>query len=569
MPNLTAKLLQDFHKTTPMREGILNWYPFADGASVLERSDGALTSFFRSRFKDVASFGDTYAGGRKFDYVVSIDPGEITVDLLSAYYSCLKPHGRLLLAFENPYGLQYFAGKRNPRTNMPFTFLSGESGKEVESRLRQAEFAAQKWYYPFTNHYFTREVYSRDYLPNEFLNFRGHFFIEYDDTKEFDERGLWKEVVRNGAFEFMCCSYLVEARVNAQDKPCDVDFAAITAYREPEKAFITTLHNNGAARKQAIFPEGKGRLQAIAGNHRELARLGVNILPVSVEDDVLIMKRLDLPTLWDYWAGKLTRGELKKEDMFSHFDRIRESIYKAAKNGRCYWELVPANCFYDENTDELTFFDQEYYWEDADPDIAVARALHSLKYAPLVAPEFAQSGVSTKWLDALIERYSLAEKWDALALKADQETRDFVFNDAHTEPIEHIIRSTEERLRKHNMIRPELLKPYEKMCIAAETLKSMSFVRPIIYGYGIRGRRLHTAFEACGMDIAAIIDRQMPVVSGVLCLSNIDEIANNVNNTKFDVIVVTPLKGADDIAHELRDKARCPVVTLEEFIEVR
>lgn len=562
MPNLTAKLLQDFYKTTPMREGVLNWYPFAYGSSVLERSNDALTPFFRLRSAEVVSFGDEYKGSEKFDYVVSIDPGEITVDLLTKYYGYLKPHGRLLLAFENPYGLQYFAGKRNPRTYMPFTFWNGESKKEVEIRLKRAGFTAQKWYYPFTNHYFTREVYSQDYLPNEFLNFRGHIFIEDDDTKEFDERGLWKEIIRNGVFEFMCCSYLVEARVNAEDKPCDVDFATITAYREPEKAFITTVHSNGMAYKQAVFNQGKSKLQSIVDNHIELSRLGVNTLPLSLENDVLVMKRLDLPTLWDYWAEKLLSGELKKEELFSQFDRLRESIYKAAKNGRCYWELVPANCFYDENIDELIFFDQEYYWENGDPDIAVVRALHSLKYAPQFAPEFAQNGISTNWLNALIERYDLTEKWDVLALQAHNKTRDFVFNDTHTEPIENVIRHTDERLRKHNRFRPEL-KRYEEMRMAAEALKSMNIVHPVIYGYGIRGKMLYTVLETGGMDIAAIVDKQIPVVRGVMCLSSVDEITNN---TTVGIIVVTPLQGANEIANELRNKVRCPIVTLEELV---
>ena len=499
MPNITTKSLRDFYKTTPMREGVLNWYPLTEGSTVLERSSGALTPLLRSRCDVVVSCEGEYRGKEKFDYVVSIDPDEITINLLTNYHAHLKPGGRLLLAFENPYGLQFFSGKRNPRTQMPYTFQKGESRKEVEIRLKQAGFSAQKWYYPFTNHYFAREVYSQNYLPNEFLNFRGHIFTEDEDTKEFDERGLWKEVIRNGAFEFMCCSYLVEARVSQEDQPCNVDYAAITAYREPAKAFITTLCNNGMAYKHAVFGEGKGSLRAIADNHAELARLGVNTLPVSIKNDVLEMKRLDLPTLWDCWAGKLVSGKLIKEEVFRQFDSIRESIYIAAKNGRCYWELVPANCFIDESADELIFFDQEYYWDNADPDIAVARALHALIYAP----QFTGSETSSNWLSDLKKRYSLTEKWSTLAPLAHKETRNLVFNDAHTKPIEDASRCTSERLQERFHFREKLTQFEQKQASDEAWIadRTAGTAHPIRSGSNVNDQMRHCEHETNDTDI--------------------------------------------------------------------
>ena len=558
MSSIISRQLQNFYKVSPMREGIINWYPFESKSTVLESSSGALTRLLLEKCAHVTSFDSEYDGKGKFDYIVCIDPGEITTELLSKYRSYLNSNGRLLMAFENPNGLQYFAGKRNPRTGFPFQFWFGESKTETEIRLKKAGFFGQKWYYPFTNHYFTREVYSENYLPNEFLNHRGFEYIEDDYTKEFDERRLWKEVIRGGAFEFLCNSYLVEARACKDDEPCNVDFAAITAYREREKAFITTVNSDGIARKHAVFREGLDRLNIIAENHSDLKRLGVNVLPMKIDGDCLTMKRLNMPTLWDYWTRKLMSDELDEELLFDHFDRIRDSIYASAKEGRCYWEIVPANCFYDIENDDLIFFDQEYYWENIDPDMVLVRAIYALKYSA----EFKKDPKTQGWINSLKDRYNLTEKWDFLSELADRKTREFVFNEVHTKPLDRVVERTTIREREHASERNAEHARYEKMCIAANSLQLMGIQHVAIYGYGLRGKMLRYVLEMVDMEPVFIIDKQLPFLCGIPLFDSIEKIS--AENTP-DGIVVTPVKGASEIAAELRKKVKCNVMTIEEL----
>ncbi len=556
MSSIISKQLQNFYNVSPMREGIINWYPFESKSTVLESSNGALTRLLREKCAHVTSFDIEHDGKGKFDYIVFIDPGEITTELLSKFRSYLNSNGRLLMAFDNPNGLQYFAGKRNPRTGFPFQFWFGESKTETEIRLRKAGFFGQKWYYPFVNHYFTREVYSEDYLPNEFFNHRGSEYIEDDYTKEFDERGLWKEVIRGGAFEFLCNSYLVEARASKDDEPCNVDFAAITAYREREKAFITTVNKDGTARKHAVFREGLNRLHIIAENHRDLKRLGVNVIPMKIDGDSLTMKRLNMPTLWDYWTRKLIRDELDEALLFDHFDRIRDSIYASAKEGRCYWEMVPANCFYDIENDNFVFFDQEYYWENIDPDMGLVRAIYALKYSP----EFQNDPKTQAWINALKDRYHLTEKWGCLTELADRKTREFVFNEVHTKPLDKELERTEIRQREHASERNAEHARYEKMCIAANTLQSMGIQHVAIYGYGLRGKMLRYVLEMIDMEPVFIIDKQLPFLCGIPLFDSIEKISAE---STPDAIVVTPAKGAGEIAAELLRKVKFNVMTIE------
>lgn len=558
MSLIISRQLQNFYKVSPMREGILNWYPFASDSAVLEQSDGALTRLLLEKCESVTSFGKEYDGSGLFDYVVCIDPEEITTELLIKYRSYLTSHGRLLMAFDNPYGLQYFAGKRNPRTDLIFQWV-GESKREIEIRLKQAGFERQKWYYPFTNHYFAREVYSENYLPNEFLNHRDHIFVEDDYSKEFDERELWNEVIRGGAFEFLCNSYLVEACVCNEDEPCDVDFAAITAYREHEKAFITTVHNDGTACKRAVFQEGLERLNILAENHNDLKRLGVNVLPVRIDGGCLKMERINLPTLLDYWTQKLQNGELDECLLFAHFDRIRDAIKASAKEGRSYWELVPANCFYDAEKDELIFFDQEYYWENVDPDMVLVRAINALRYSV----EFQKDKKTSSWISALKERYDLTEKWDSLSELAGRKTSEFVFNKVHTKPLDRAVERAKNRAAERNAERAAERIRYKKMCIAVNTLLLMGIQHPAIYGYGLRGKMLRYVLEMVDIDPACIVDKQLPFVCGVPLFDSVDRIpAKNIP----DAIIVTPFKGADEIAAELRKKVNCHVMTIEELV---
>jgi len=558
MLNLYSKSIQDFYRTSPMREGILNWYPFDEKASVLESSGGALTDFLRSHCTIAETFNGDYKGESKFDYIVVIDPGEITSGLLKKYHSLLNEHGCLLMAFENSYGLQYFAGKRNLYTGLPYNFQNGVNKAEVENSLKLAGFAGQKWYYPFTNHYLTQEIYSDNFMPNEFLNHRGQAFIEDDYTKGFDERVLWKEIIRGGAFPFLCNSYLVEARVCADDKECNVDFAAITAYRESSKAFITTVHSDGTAKKRAVFDEGKVCLKSLDAIHKELEVLGVNVLPVNLEGDSLIMKRLNLPTIWDYWSRKLIEGRLEERELFSHYDRIYEEIKKSSVQGRIYWELVPANCFYDADKDELIFFDQEFFWEGFNPDVVIVRAI----YALILSVEFHQDPRINEWIDKLKKRYGLTNKWDELSKIAFNKTHEYVFNTVHTEPVTKSAERVVWHMEELQTEREREFRRYKKMCITANALKDMNINHTVIYGYGVRGKMLRYVLEENGIDIACIIDKSLPNVRGVPLFPTIEEVAADI---EMDVIIVTPLKDAKHMADDIRLKTRCHVVTVEEI----
>ncbi len=549
--------LREFYLTSPMREGVLCWYPFKQGASALDLTGGALTRLIKSRCGRVVTGGAK--AGERFDYVIVIDPDDFSVNALKAFRSMLNSRGRLLMAYENPFALRYWNGKESPKTGMPYSSLLGRDGRagmaETRSRLKQAGFEGQKWYYPLTDHWFTREVYSESFLPGEYLNNRFIAYIEAAAGLKFDERALYREVIRGGAFEFMCGAYLAEARVFGGDDPCPVDYAAVTAYREPGKRFATTVRNDGKVYKTPLHPSGRAGVSNTAKNHADLAELGINVLKTEEDGGALVMPRVNLPTLWDYWTDKLSCGTFDFNEMAGHFDRIRDYIYKASANGRCYWEMVPANCFYDADRDEMTFFDQEYYWENVSPDIAVARALWAVPYSAA----FSRDKRSAAWLEALKERYGLSRNWNELVKLAEVKTREEVFGGGCAVLEAETLKSVEQ-IRNYESREMSSYARRRRFGGVSAKLRGMSFKNPIVYGYGRRGRDLSAALKESGMEPAAVVDKALRAYPSA------DLVPARAN---ADVIIVSVLEGAADIKEELKRRLALPVFTLEELLNER
>jgi hypothetical protein len=528
-----------------MREAVLCWYPFKSNAKMLDLSNGILSQLLQNN-------GNVSSTGKEFDYAVVLDPDDISVDTLKGLRAKLNSHGRLLIAYENPFALRYWAGKSFADTGNSYDslFKCGEnplpSKAELTIRLKLAGFEGQKWYYPLTDHWLAHEIYSENYLPDEYLNQRFIPYIADDINLQFDERPLYREVIRGGAFEFMCGAYLVEARTNENNEPCPVDYAAVTAYREPAKRFATIVRSDGIVVKKALHKDGYESLKKMQKNHEELAGLGVNVISLSLEGDSLKMPRLELPTIWDYWVKKLTLGTFDENEMFAQYGRICEAIYKSSANGKCYWELVPANCFYDEKADDLIFFDQEHCWENVSPDVAAVRAIWGLIYSPAFNKESKQN----EWIKALKEQCSLTERWDELSIIAHNHTLKEVFNDIF-DIFGDVSKAAVKRVKERTTLRNK----YSRIFQASKRIIKIGFNKPAIYGYGLRGKTLRRVLEDIGLEVSVIIDKN------VRTYKTIEEAPE-----EYDVLIVSILNDGEDIANELREKVSVPVFTLEELI---
>ena len=243
---------------SPVRQNILEWYPFNKDATVLEIGAGcgaisgvlcrnakhvtsvdlskrrSLINANRNREYDnltimVGNFNDVVLE-EKYDYITLIGvleyagyytddehPFEAFLKKISGY---LKENGKLLIAIENKFGLKYWAGCREDHTGKFFDGLEGyidtESkvrtfGKEELTKIiKDAGYSGVEFYYPFPDYKFPVQIFSDDYLPKEDdLNIG---LDTFDNTRMmlFNENRVYASLLKEKKFDFFANSFFVE-----------------------------------------------------------------------------------------------------------------------------------------------------------------------------------------------------------------------------------------------------------------------------------------------------------------------------------------------------------------------
>lgn len=243
---------------SPVRWNVLEWYPFKEGASVLEIGAGCgaisgvlckncsrVTSVDLSKRRSminatrnqqcenltimVGNFNDVVLQ-EKYDYITLIgvleyagyytDANEPFVAFLKKISDYLKPEGKLLIAIENKFGLKYWAGAREDHTGGFFDGLEGYIGTESKVRtfskdglakiIADAGYSGSEFYYPFPDYKFPTQIFSDSYLPKEDdLNLS---LDVYDNSRMFlmNENRVYAELLKEGKFDFFANSFFVE-----------------------------------------------------------------------------------------------------------------------------------------------------------------------------------------------------------------------------------------------------------------------------------------------------------------------------------------------------------------------
>jgi 2-polyprenyl-3-methyl-5-hydroxy-6-metoxy-1,4-benzoquinol methylase len=242
---------------SPIRENIINWYPFKEGSSCLEigggcgaitgalcRSVAQVTSVELSkrratilyeRHKDndnltvyVGNLNDIELQEGSYDYVILNGVLEYAgmftktqnpyKDFLENIKRYIKPGGELLIAIENRYGMKYFAGAREDHTARFFDGIEGYpkgdpvrtfGKKELEELIKSAAMEVKSFYYPHPDYKMPLEIYSDDALPKDGSQLIAAYNFDYDRYTLFDETKAYDGIVANGQFAFFANSFFV------------------------------------------------------------------------------------------------------------------------------------------------------------------------------------------------------------------------------------------------------------------------------------------------------------------------------------------------------------------------
>jgi len=429
--NVAAALEYDtrwacFYHLTPIRENILNWYPFKPGASALEIGGGfgAVTGalcdkcasvtavelskrraeglFARHQHRDnlkviVGNLNDIEFN-EKFDYITLIGVLEYACaftdapDPFNAFLSklrkLLKPDGRLLIAIENRYGLKYWCGAEEDHTGHPFDGLNNYEGvthaktfgkAELTKLLTAAGFQACNYYYPYPDYKLPNVIYTDRFLPSTDAAAAPREFYLNNEYFTANERGLLPEISENGAFPFFSNSYFVEASPS-QLPENEVVYAVLSTDRKPEYAVGTVIDSNGTVTKFPLSSKANDHLLRLDANHAYLKKCGIPLIDQKLDKNSCVSPFIEAATADKVASKMLANGDT--DGVRSIFKLLSEAVAKCSPVTKAQGKSIAEKIFIDMNLSnafiidgKLHFFDQEWVMDNADPRFVIYRAL--------------------------------------------------------------------------------------------------------------------------------------------------------------------------------------------------
>lgn len=301
-----------FYHFTYVRQNILNWYPFKKDSDVLEigAGMGAITGVLCKKCKKVTSvelskkrsetlitrckdydnleliignFNDIKFK-QKFDYITLIgvleyanlytDSDNAFEFFLSKIKSLLKPDGKLLIAIENQFGLKYFAGACEDHTNLQYDGICGYENKKgpitygknrICKLLDNVGLCYKRFYYPLPDYKLPNVIFSDEFLPDECLIENMYDVYYYEDAVlNFDEKRVYKEIIKEGKFDFFANSFFVECSQRSFDKI--IDFAVYNSNNNADTLYSIEKYNNGEYIRKKINVSGKDEEEKIKIN---------------------------------------------------------------------------------------------------------------------------------------------------------------------------------------------------------------------------------------------------------------------------------------------------------------
>lgn len=270
----------------------------------------------------VFEYAQSYIGGEK--------PFETFMEIMKKH---LAPHGRLVIAIENRFGLKYWAGCREDHLGTYFNGIEGYPGGGgvrtftrggLEKICRANGITDYSFYYPYPDYKFMTCVYSDERLPKagELSDNMRNF--DRDRLLLFDEKNVFDSLIEEGLFPQFSNSYVL-----VTGEPLPVTYARFSNDRAPEFAIRTEIrkaetadgHNGkearGAAemevRKIPLTEGARAHVKKLEETYHRLEKLyegsGLSINRCRLDGDEAVFEYLPGRTLEELLDGCLERED--------------------------------------------------------------------------------------------------------------------------------------------------------------------------------------------------------------------------------------------------------------------
>lgn len=415
-------------KYESLAKGLFSWYNFDPKAVVLEvnpTEDMSKPEYDR------------------YDYIIAyhaFDGCEDEVETLKKWMNYLDDDGHLLLVVENRFGLKYFCGAKDPYTGVCYdginNYLKGASKegrcysrKDIENIFKSSGVDKYKFYYPVPDSRMPQMIFTDNYKNgiNAFERLVDYNYM--DEAMVGVEHRIMGEMIDAGSLSFMANSFVIEIAKNAE--LADINYAVITADRGEEAGFATTIcgacgdEENWVVNKRPLYLQGEANLTKLYDNMNWLTECGVPALKTTLNRDKYGLC-LSMPYCQDEGLTNVLKELVvdDKEKFLDIFDKIYDYIHKAsgktAAHGctdvileKGYIDLAPCNAFYNQETGDITFYDQEFVMENVPAGFAMYRTLkYCYASARMMEEEIPIADMYNRYgiTDAKIEEYEVIEK---------------------------------------------------------------------------------------------------------------------------------------------------------------
>lgn len=344
----------------------------------------------------------------KFDYILSIGSLELYNDIINEsgkekfekiinhFKSHLKENGKFLIAFDNKYGMKYFANiyaNKNIVGNSKFTLSKNDSSKI----LLENGFKNIKYYYPLPDYKLTNVIFSDEYLP-DIENISRSFIYNENEFVSFNFMEGYTEILKDDKeiFKYFANSYFIEATTDIKIEN-KIKFVSFTNLRK-NKYRIKTIIGNEIVEKHSFNENSESHINQIKQNIKIMKELNIDIIDNYDENKVYSSYIENLIT-YDKFLIELLKNNKKEEFKkvilnYKDFlinklvkvdepynDNIFQKYNVEYKNESLknmiflkygFWDLIFQNIFYDK--DNLIVFDQEWFDNNVPVEYILYRA---------------------------------------------------------------------------------------------------------------------------------------------------------------------------------------------------
>ena len=315
--------LEIVYALSEIRENILNWYNFKENATILEIEPnfGEITGLSCNKANKVVAIEKSLKKAKaiekrhaqkenlelivgnlqdiqlseQFDYIVITNIFEYAPqyiegtnpfeELIKYAENKLKPNGKILLATDNKFGIQYWNGKRDIDNTKEYREITMKRKKNqcqlfCERQIRELLNNIKlnyKIYYIFPNYKMPNLIYDENHkMSKEDIsrNFTCHI---QDEVINFNENKALDRIVKEDKkiFNFFANSYFIE--ISKEQIENDVKYVTFTNYRKKPYRIVTIIKENEVIKK-AVNELSEQHINNIIKNFEYLKQYNVDIL---------------------------------------------------------------------------------------------------------------------------------------------------------------------------------------------------------------------------------------------------------------------------------------------------